>query len=135
MSKAVIKKYVIFLFGGGIGTLLYLLVVYFMVELLGFWYISAYCLGSLITITFNFTYHRSITFGIRDKPRKRFLKFAINSLIIGFLSISLIYFLTDKLGLWYILSGIIGVGLMSIINFLINNFRIFQGEKVDQYGG
>ena len=128
-----IRKYIIFIIGGGIGTLLYLSVVYFLVEVAGLWYLWAYCAGSVFSITFNFIYHRGITFNVREKARDRFIKFALNSVAIGFFTIGFVYVLTDKLGIMYLLSGIIAVGLMSVVNFLINRFWIFQKETVDQY--
>ncbi len=120
--------------GGGIGTLLYLSVVYFLVQVAGLWYLWAYCIGSAFSITFNFIYHRRITFNVREKARDKFIKFVFSSVLIGFMTIGFVYVLTDKLGIMYLLSGIIAVGLMSVANFLINSFWIFQKETADQYG-
>jgi putative flippase GtrA len=128
-----IKKYFIFIIGGGIGTLLYLLVVHFLVETEGLWYLWAYIVGSAVTITFNFLYHHKITFKVRKKSRGRFVKFASSSVVIGFVTIGLVYVLTDKLGVMYMLSGVVAVGIMSLINFLVNRFWIFQKETADQY--
>jgi len=120
-----IKQFGIFLIGGGLGALINLALTYLLTEFFGVWYMGAYSLGVCANIIFNFWYHKNITFKIQDKLRRRMVKFALTNVFIGGGIMVLVYMLTEILKVQYILSGIIAIGLMSIINFLINKFWVF----------
>ncbi len=78
---------------------------------------------------FNFIYHRSITFKIKNKTKLRFTKFISASAVIILISLTLIYTLTSIFNMWYILSGILVISMMSIISFFLNNNWVFEFEK------
>lgn len=124
-----VKKYAIFIFGGGLGALLNLSVTYLLVEFLGMWYIFAYCIGGALSIIFNFTFQRIVTFKIMDDMMKRLGRFIMVSIAISLCMLMSVYILTDILKIWYILSGIISIAFLSIINFSLNMLWIFEKRK------
>lgn len=127
-----VKRYIIFIIGGGIGALINLAITYIMTEFFGLWYVFGYVLGGAANIVFNFIYHRRITFSVMDKAQSRFLKFIAVNIIIGIGSVGFIYLLTERLKLWYIMSGIIAITCMSMINFLINKLWVFRYKEINQ---
>lgn len=119
------KKFIVFVVGGTIGSLVNIGLTYFLTEFLGFWYLSSFILGSLINILFNFGYHCFFTFRIRNKIKSRMIKFFLVSIISIFFVVYFVYFLTDIIGLWYLFSVILTMVIVSIANFLINKFWVF----------
>lgn len=126
-----VKRYIIFIIGGGIGALINLAMTYVMTEFFGLWYILGFILGSAANIAFNFAYHRRITFSVKDRMQSRFLKFIAVNILIGIGSVGFIYMLTEGLKLWYMLSAIIAITCISMINFLINKFWVFRYRETD----
>jgi putative flippase GtrA len=124
-----LKKYIVFIVGGGLGALLAMSVTYSLTEFFGFWYLSSYMIGGALNILFNFFYQRRITFGISDKIRIRLMKFFLVSIVVSLLIIQLIYIFTEVAGIWYIYSGVIAISIVSIINFSLNNFWVFSNDK------
>ena len=68
-----IKQYIRFIFGGGIGLLINIGITAFFTEIFGLWHMYAYTVGLSINVIFNFFYHRNITFKIYDRVKNRFL--------------------------------------------------------------
>jgi putative flippase GtrA len=128
MKAEEIKKYVIYAIGGGAGTLLCIFLTYVMTEFFNFWYLFSYITAGFVAIVFNFLFHFFITFGSRSEMKKRFFKFVIMSVVVGIITPSLIYVLTDVLKVWYIASGIIAIVGMSLVTFVINKSWIFQKD-------
>lgn len=123
------KQLFIFLIGGGIGAAINLSITYFLTEFFGILYLLSYLCGFFIGITFNFLFHRSITFKNKDKTSIRFAKSWSTSIFISIGTMALIYFFTDILLIWYILSGVISITIMSILNYSINKFWVFSHEN------
>jgi len=124
-----LKRLFVFLLGGGIGSLLCLIIVFVLTEQVGLKYMPSYGFGVSAAILFNFLFHRSITFGVRDRIRHRIIKFAATSLLIGAGIMALVYAFTEFLGFWYIFSGIAAITIMSLVNFWINKEWVFSTNK------
>jgi putative flippase GtrA len=127
-----IKKYIIFMIGGGLGALINLAATYFLVEFLGCWYILAYCIGGALNVAFNFIFHRLVTFSVKDETFFRLTKFIFVNIAISVCLLGLTYWFTDILGLWYIFSGAMAIFIISLLNFAINSIWIFKekNEKI-----
>lgn len=126
-----VKKYVIFMIGGGLGALVNLGIIYVFTDFLGFWYIFSCFLGAVANIIFNFAYHRRITFGVKDNMQNRFLRFAAINIAVGITSISFIYMLTEWLNIWYVISAAISAVSIGIVNFFINKNWVFRYREAD----
>lgn len=125
-----IRRYGVFLIGGGLGALLNLAVTYLLTEFLSVQYLVSYLFGCSLNIVFNFLFHQSVTFGVYDQKARRFLKSVLTSIGAAFVIIILVYFFTEYLKLWYIASGVLAIGITSIINYLFNKSWVFcYGEK------
>ena len=121
-----IKNYIVYIIGGGCGSVICLTTTYFLKEYFGFWYFSAYAMGMIMSTVFNFSYHRSITFKNKSQVGARFLKFFLTSALVVFVSLLLIYLSTDILKIWYLLSGFLVVTLMSLLSFYLSSFWVFK---------
>lgn len=120
------KKFIIFIFGGGIGALLNLTTAWFLTDILGLWYLISYIFGGAVNTTFKFFYHRRITFGVKDALKMRFFKFILVTAGMSLIYLSLIYFLTDILHFHYLISGIVVISTMSVLNFLVDKKWVFK---------
>ena len=118
-----------FLLGGGLGSLLCLIIVFVLTEQAGLKYMPSYGFGVSAAILFNFLFHRSITFRVRDGTKRRMAKFAATSLLIGAGIMALVYTFTEFMGLWYIFSGIAAIAIMSLVNFWINKEWVFSVDE------
>jgi putative flippase GtrA len=127
-----IRKYIVYIIGGGIGSVVCLLLTYFLTEKIGFWYFYSYFVGLMTSTAFNFFYHRSVTFKIKDNIFHRLAKHFFLSVFIIFSYMALIYALTDIFRIWYILSGVITIVIMSVASFFASKrwvFKINQNEQ------
>lgn len=124
--KQSLVKFFVFILGGGIGTLICLLIVFALTEQAGLWYMPSYGVGVSAAVFFNFLFHRSITFSIRDDTKNRMKKFVVTSILIGMGIVALVYIFTEFFGLWHMFSGILAIAIMSVINFWINKKWVFS---------
>ena len=120
-----LRRFFIFAIGGGIGALINLAVTYFFTEIAGLRYIFSYVIGISVNIVFNFFYHRSITFGIKSELKNRLAKSIFTSVSIGLGIMALVYFFTEVLSVWYIFSGILAIGIMTLANYFVNKRWVF----------
>lgn len=112
--------------GGGIGAALNIVTAYILTSWLGFYYMCSYVIGSLVNYTFNFLYHRSITFNAKDKTAKRATYYYISNIFLGILALGLTYFFTTIIGLQYLISGMISTTAIIVINYLFSKFFTFN---------
>jgi len=84
----------------------------------------------------SFFVHRSWTFGMQGKRiPKQIILYFINTLIILNLNIVLVYWLTNVLDIWYILSQFIANIGLGIYNFFISKLVIFKNNDNDDETG
>lgn len=65
--------------------------------------------------------------------QQRFLRFLIMGGLAGSIDLLLLYFFTSILGLWYIYSGILSFGIVSIISFVLHKRFTFKNDRPDYY--
>lgn len=65
--------------------------------------------------------------------QQRFLRFLIIGGLAGSIDLLLLYFFTSILGLWYIYSGILSFGIVSIISFVLHKRFTFRNDHPDYY--
>jgi len=132
------KRFIIFCIGGGLGAIINWVISFFLTTVLGIYYLLSYTLAQSVNITFNFLWNRHITFKIKTKTTKRFIKFITVSLSTAALSILLVYlikeFVIDNLykiiifgqDLNYLAAIIIVTFIVAVINYLLNKLWVFQ---------
>jgi putative flippase GtrA len=130
-----LRKYLIFIAGGGTGLLIAEAITTLLTESFNMWYLISYTIGTAVSIIFTFIYHRYITFRKSTEIRKRFIKFVFVVTVIATLNVVLVYFFTEaaaaflgieisKLLYWSTIFIITLV--LSTINFAINKLWVFK---------
>lgn len=119
-------RYIVFIAGGGMGMFINLCITYVLTEFVCFWYMLSYAIGQTVNLLFNFFYHRHITFTVTSQTKGRFGKFILVSAGVIPTSWLLVWFITEYLQFYYILSIILVAFLVSIIDFLINKMWVFK---------
>lgn len=132
------KRFIIFCIGGGLGALINWIISFILTTGLGLYYIASYTLAQTVNITFNFLWNRHITFKIKTKVTKRFIKFIIVSISTASFSILLVYlikeFIIDNLykiilfgqDLNYLAAIIIVTFIVAVANYLLNKLWVFE---------
>jgi len=132
------KRFIIFCIGGGLGAIINWIISFFLTSILGIYYLVSYTLAQVINITFNFLWNQNITFKVKDKAKRRFLKFILVSLTTAAISIGLVYlikeYIIDLIGtlivfghdLNYLAAIIIVTFLVAVLNYLLNKLWVFK---------
>lgn len=144
---ATIRRYLIFVFGGGIGWSIIIGMQALFIAKLG--EIFSYWIGLLFADIFTFVYHRFITFKIKSDWKIRFVKFSVIVVAISIANGAIFSFAAKTFDLTHfdvaipsaLLLGFFGSGLivpgrilvsfvitlvLSVINFAINRIFIFR---------
>lgn len=128
-EKLFVKKEIIYYIAGGLcGSLLNLATAFTFTHFFHLFYFYSYIIASIVNYTFNFFFHRAITFSVLDKTAKRASIYYLTNIILGALSLSIVYVLTSILGIQYLLSGVLSTAIIVIINFLISKLFTFRKD-------
>ena len=117
------------------GTVVNILLLWLLHGVLGIHLIVAGALAIEITIIYNFTLYYYITWGERRSkgPRQFFrqlLRFNAITVFIDFaVRLTLLWFLTEKLSVHYILADMIGMTIAPLFKYYANEHIIFQKQK------
>lgn len=125
------KQYIVFAFVGGAGTLIALVLTYTFTEWFGLWYILSYIIATLIAWTFNFYCNSVITFRghSKDDHFKRYIKFVGMYVVAFAVNATLVYILTDIVGVYYLISIAAVTIVISIFTFMLSKHKIFTFEE------
>ena len=125
---ATIKRYLVFIFGGGIGFLILYGFHKFFRDSFGMNPLVSYAIGMVFAIIFTFIYHRMITFKMKTKAHERFIRFSLVVIVIAVSNWGLFAIGRQVMNLPvadFVMSFIITL-LLSVINFTINRIVIFR---------
>ena len=100
---------------GGSGAVISLTVLFFLTDFAGFHYLASYLIAGSLAITNNYIWHSRWTFKTR-KGLSGYVKYTVISWFTTGLGKGFILFVLTELGLWYMLSALIG----TIIGFIVN---------------
>jgi len=127
-KKSVIKEFFKFVFVGGIGTLINIAILYFLTEKVGIYYMISAIFSFVIAMTSNFILNKIWTFkeNIKLEIRKKYSQFGLVSVIALLVNLFFLYIFTEFLGVYYIISQILAIGIALIINFLGNKIWTFS---------
>lgn len=124
----VINEFIRFTIVGGIGTIINLAILYSFTEFLNIFYIISAIIAFIVAATNNFIFNKIWTFKeeIRDKIFLKYTQFFVVSVIALLVNIFFLYVFTEYLGIYYLISQLIAIGISLIINFLGNKLWTFQ---------
>lgn len=119
------KKYLIFIFGGGMSMLLNLGITYAFTDYVGLWHMYSYTIALFCELIFLFVYHTYITF----RTRGNFIKFALVILLVSALNWLGVYFTSIILKIHYLISIILVALIISVLNYTINRLFVFKKKN------
>ncbi|MFH1182167.1 MAG: GtrA family protein [Candidatus Woesearchaeota archaeon] len=130
-----LRRYFIFLLGGGTGLLIAEVTTTLLTESFQLWYMLSYIIGTILAIIFTFIYHRYVTFRKFTDVRKRFVKFVFVVSIIAVVNIALVYLSTEAVAgyfgtevtkFYYWATIFIVTLVLSTVNFTVNKLWVFK---------
>lgn len=93
-------------------------------------YFTAYLIGTLVNLVFNFVIHTIVTFKTRTRHFSRLVGFIFYNIGMTAVQASVIKYITEKIGLHYYLFVIAGTILIfSIGNFIVFKFFLFHEHR------
>ncbi len=125
-------RFINFAFVGGIGAIWYFLLLWILTEYAGLWYGLSAVLATAVAITNNYLINHYWTFRhVKENNRSLFrgyLKYVGNSAIGDGVDWVALVFMTEVLGVWYMLSAFIASGFACIIKYVIAS-KFIWGNK------
>ncbi|MCA9378812.1 GtrA family protein, partial [Candidatus Dojkabacteria bacterium] len=121
-KRSVIMQFGKFALVGASGTLLNLAIVYLLTSRLEMHYILSAVIAFIVAMSSNFILNSLWTFrgSLERRAGTRYLQFALVSVLTLVINLLVLAFLTEILGLYYLLSQLIGIGIGLIFNFVGN---------------
>jgi len=126
--RKVVDEFFKFAFVGFIGTIVNLFFLYIFTELLGIYYLFSAIFAFLIAVVNNYFLNKIWTFkeGIKHKLISKGGKFLVVSLIALGINLIFLYLFTEILGIYYMFSQVLAIGISLIINFIGNKLWTFK---------
>jgi len=127
-KKNVIYEFFKFAFVGGIGTLINILILYYLTEKVGVYYLFSAIISFIIAMTSNFFLNKIWTFkeNVPSNIAKKYVQFSLVSLGALLINLFFLYFFTEIIGIYYLFSQILAIGIALIINFFGNKIWTFS---------
>ncbi len=115
-----------FLSAGGLGVLLYYLILYILTDVAGVWYMVSAVIASIVNYISNFVLQKFWTFKNKDTKNIHWQasKYAVMTVFLFVANLFLLYVLVEYARLWYLAAQIIVTILLTAISYLISR-RIF----------
>ena len=115
-----------FLSAGGLGVLLYYLILYTLTDVVGVWYMVSAVIASIVNCSSNFILQKFWTFENKDAKNIHWQagKYAIMVASLFLANLFLLYVLVKYVHLWYLAAQVIITILLTVISYLVSR-RIF----------
>lgn len=127
-KKEITLQFFKFAFVGLIGTFVNIFILYILTEYLNVYYIISAFFAFVVAVTINFIFNKIWTFSekIYESVVKEYINFFLVSLSALSINIFFLYIFTEYLGIYYIASQIIAIGISLMINFIGNKIWTFH---------
>jgi putative flippase GtrA len=119
-----------FLSAGGLGVLLYYLILYIFTDLFGVWYMMSAVIASIVNWTSNFVLQKLRAFQNRDRKNlhRQAGAYAGMAIVLFLANMLLLYVLVESFKLWYMGAQVIVTIILTIASYFITS-RIFSEKK------
>lgn len=118
-------KLIKFAIVGASGTIIGLGILYLLSDIAGLHYLIANTFAFAVAVTSNYILNSLWTFRQSQKARG-WLKYAGVSAITLGINEGILWLLTERLGLWYMLSAVIAVGFCFLINYSLSRRLVWR---------
>jgi dolichol-phosphate mannosyltransferase len=121
----------------GIGSVVIgMVTIWYFTEVAGLYYLVSGGLSALFSILFDFTFNEVWTFSHRRKGRlfstkllRRLSKFFVSKTVGFIIAISALAFLTQVVGLHYLVSNLFAIGIAFVWNYSASTFWVWSKKK------
>ena len=123
-----IKQFVKYGLVGVLNTIITISVIFIFMKLLNVSYIISNIVGYLFGFINSFFLNKIWTFkeNIKINAKIKYLQFSLVSFIALLVNLFFLYVFTELLGIYYIISQVLAIGIALIINFLGNKIWTFS---------
>jgi dolichol-phosphate mannosyltransferase len=112
---------------GGTGAIIKLGILYLFTDIVGFTPALSYVVSFVFAVSSNYFFNTVWTF--KDKLQsKALLKYSLVSLMTLGINEGILYILTYRLGVWYMISGVIGILVAFIINYTLSRRIVWKNQ-------
>lgn len=112
---------------GGTGAIIKLGILYLFTDIVGFTPALSYVVSFVFAVSSNYFFNTVWTF--KDKLQsKTLLKYSLVSLMTLGINEGILYILTYRLGVWYMISGVIGILVAFIINYTLSRRIVWKNQ-------
>lgn len=116
-----------FIAAGSVGAVTNIGLLFLFTEYVGLYYLVSACISFVIACGVGFVLQKFWTFRERsiESVHAQAAGYFTISTINFFLNTALLYFLVEKMHIWYILAQVIASGLIAVSSFLLYRYVIF----------
>ena len=127
-KKNTIREFIKFGIVGAIGTFVNIIILYLLTEKIGIYYLISAIFSFVVAMSSNFILNKIWTFkeNIRAGFGKKYLQFSIVSISALLVNLFFLYIFTEVLGIYYIISQVLAIGVALIVNFIGNKAWTFS---------
>lgn len=120
-----------FIAAGSIGAVTNISLLFLFTEYVGLYYLVSAGISFILACCVGFALQKFWTFRERslESVHSQAMGYFTISTTNFFLNLALLYFLVEKIHLWYIFAQIIASGLIAVSSFLLYRYVIFFGKK------
>lgn len=98
-------------------------------ELFGIHYTISYGTGFTLSVINNYFWNSKFTYKDRISGRKELFKYASVSSLTLAINEVIIFIMTGIIGIWYVISAIVGIGIAFLVNFFFSHKFVWQEIK------
>ena len=124
------KKLIKFAVVGASGTIIGLAALWIMTEKMEWYYLLAYAFAFVLSASHNYSWNSLWTFKDKQANAKGFSKYLTVSTITLGINLTLMFVLTDIIGLWYMFSAVTVTIIIFLINFLMSRRYVWNVDIV-----
>ncbi|MCK5511108.1 GtrA family protein [Candidatus Parcubacteria bacterium] len=124
------KIYIKYVISGCTGAFVNLATLFILTEFVHVYYLLSAIVAFFVSLAVGFNLQKRWTF--RDNNKKVFKQVALYFVITGanlLINMVLLYFLVEKLNVWYMLAQVVIYGSLSIFSFISYKFLVFRKEE------
>jgi putative flippase GtrA len=120
-------QFIRFCLVGGAGLIVNLAVTYCLVELAGWWYLAAFCVGTLTAWSTSFVLNALVTFPehARGAYGKKYILYLGLYAAVFVINAALVYTLTSLIGVYYLASIVISALITTLITYQTSKHVIY----------
>ena len=130
--SSILKRYsrlVKFCIVGGSGTVVGLGVLYLFTDVVGLYYLASNAIAFVCSVSNNYTWNSLWTFQDRKASPIGYLRYVGTSLAGLGVNMTVLWFFTSIIGVWYMLSAVVAVICAFLVNYTLSKRFVWIGGK------